>query len=106
MGRAPPPPRFRICGFYRTSTIMKMDLHILKRLGSAIFGSAYSKGVSSEGVVIPTGIVTYSYPMSRDFLAYCQPAIEMSACFAHSKSLGGNQRRPGVRWRLIAGPAT
>ena len=48
-----------------------MDLHILNELGVAIFGS---EGVSYEGVVIPTGIVTYSYTMSRVVLA----SIEMS----------------------------
>jgi hypothetical protein len=53
---------------------MKMDLHILNELGAAIFGSAHSKGVSYEGVVISTGTVTYSYPMSRVVLA----SIEMS----------------------------
>src|SRR5258708_30526467 len=46
---------------------MKMDLHILKRLGARLFGSAHAKGVSYEGVVISTGIVTYSYSMSRGF---------------------------------------
>jgi len=47
-----------------------MDLHILKRLGARLFGSAHSKGVSYEGVVISTGIVTYSYSMSRGFLTH------------------------------------
>jgi len=54
-----------------------MDLHILNELGVAIFGSAHSKGVRYEGVVIPTGIVTYSYTMSRVVLAYCQTSIEI-----------------------------
>ena len=47
-----------------------MDLHILKRLGARLFGSAHSKGVSYEGVVISTRIVTYSYSMSRGFLTH------------------------------------